>query len=140
MVEIEDLFQNQHLPSQIAPRNEYYNSYSFAFHLYFKVSAIYWNLVWTGSVQNVEQPQGLLASPELKELLTPVGQDLCSTPRVSALSSYPKLTKNLDPETTPFPFLTISSPESHVGPEARIALQQIQSEFRCVQAFHLPEP
>lgn len=54
MVSIEDLLQNQHLPSQIVPRNEY-SSYSFAFHLHFEVSAIYCNPVWTGSVQNVEQ-------------------------------------------------------------------------------------
>lgn len=60
MVKIVDLLHNQNLPSQIAPRNEYYNSYSFAFLLYFEVSAMYWNPIWTGSVQNVE-PKATLA-------------------------------------------------------------------------------
>lgn len=78
-------------------------------------------------------------SPELKELLSPVNKIHVPLPKSqTALQSNPKLTRNPDPGITSSPFLTSSSPESHMGPGARRALHLVQSEFRCFQAFHLP--
>lgn len=79
LVKIADLLQNQHLPFQIAPGNEYYSSYSFAFHLYFEVSAMYWNPVWTGSVQNVEQKATLVAPGATKQPRTKRVIESCGT-------------------------------------------------------------
>lgn len=137
MVKIEDLLQNQHLPSQIAPRNEYYNCYSFAFHFHFELSAMYWNSVWTGSVQNVDQKTVL--TPEVTNQHWVLWDKTCVPLHKSqrASQSDPELSRNLDPGTTPFPFLTSSSPESHIDPRARIPLQHVHSEFRPVQTFHL---
>jgi len=52
----------------MVPRNECYNSYSFALQFYHEVSVTWCNHFWTGSVQNVEQ----------KALLVPEVTNQCS--------------------------------------------------------------